>query len=546
MFLSTQEAHLPCPDCGSSDGLTRYDDHTFCFVCEKWTPCDPAKGQKTPHTARGLIPMEDMETKALTARGIRADTCRKYKYTVTRDYRGSPLQVANYCDHDGNIIFQKIRDKDKNFAILGKKQHTFYGQHLYHSGKKLIVTEGEIDCLTVSQVQENKYPVVSIPFGCQSAAHIFKEQLDWLTRFDEVIVFFDEDEAGRRAIKKLGGILPPGKFRIGRLPMKDPNECLLAGHPEYIIHAIWNAEEYRPDGILNAKDLKETLLAAEADIKSYPYPWASALTGKTHGIRKGEMLLLTAGSGIGKSTMARELAYHLHQNERLKIGMVMLEESPKKTLRDLLSIHLQKPLHLAWNDKTKAEAEAAYDVVFGDGGILLYDHFGSLEADNLLEKIRYMIVAEACDFVILDHITIAVTAIEDRKLDERTTIDRLMTTLRSLVEETGAGLIIVSHLRKTDTKACPFEQGGSISMDDLRGSGSLKQLPDTILALERNQQADSEQDKNTLKLRILKCRFTGATGLAGTLHYNKSKNRLEDADPLEVPQPKGSEEDCPF
>ena len=226
--------------------------------------------------------------------------------------------------------------------------------------------------------------------------------------------------------------------------------------------------------------------------------------------------------------------------------MVMLEESPKKTLRDLLSIHLQKPLHLAWNDKTKAEAKAAYDGVFGDGGILLYDHFGSLEADNLLEKIRYMIVAEACDFVILDHITIAVTAIEDRKLDERTTIDRLMTTLRSLVEETGAGLIIVSHLRKTDTKACPFEQGGSICMDDLRGSGSLKQLPDTILALERNQQADSEQDKNTLKLRILKCRFTGATGLTGTLHYNKSKNRLEDADPLEVPQPKGSEEDCPF
>ena len=85
MFLSTQEAHLPCPDCGSSDGLTRYDDHTYCFVCAKWTPCDPAKVQKTPRTARGLIPMEDMETKALTARGIRADTCRKYKYTVTRD-----------------------------------------------------------------------------------------------------------------------------------------------------------------------------------------------------------------------------------------------------------------------------------------------------------------------------------------------------------------------------------------------------------------------------------------------------------------------------
>jgi twinkle protein len=528
MFLSTQEAHLPCPDCGSSDGLTRYDDHTFCFVCEKWTPCAPLKGRKEQPMARGLIPMDDMETKALTARGIRADTCRKYKYTVTRNKDGSALQVANYCDRDGNIIFQKTRDKDKNFSVLGHKQDVFYGQHLFHGGRKLVVTEGEIDCLTVSQVQDNKYPVVSIPFGCQTAAKIFKEQLDWLNKFDEVIVFLDEDEAGRRALKKLGGILPPGKFKIAHLPMKDPNECLLAGHPEHIVHAIWNAEEYRPDGILNAKDLKEKLLE-DKEIESYSFPWGyhSKLNRMTGGIRKGEMLLLTAGSGIGKSTMARELAYFLHGSDALKVGLVMLEESPKKTLRDLMSIHLAKPLHLNWNEKTREEVRAHYDEVFGDGGILLYDHFGSMEADNLLDKIRYLIVAAGCDFVILDHITIAVTAMDDRKLDERSTIDRLMTTLRSLVEETGAGLIIVSHLRKTDTKTRPFEQGGSISMDDLRGSGSLKQLPDTILAIERDQQADSEQDKNTLKIRVLKCRFTGTTGLADSLRFDKAKNKLE-------------------
>ena len=544
--MSIQKAHLPCPDCGSSDGLTCYDDHTYCFVCEKWTPLEPRR--KEARMAKDLIPLADMTYSALKARGIREDTCRKYKYTLTRDKHGSPLQVANYCDKDGTILFQKTRDKEKNFAVLGKKHHIFYGQHLFKGGgKKLVITEGEIDCLTVSQAQDNKYPVVSLPFGCQSAANIFKAQLDWLSGFDEVIIFFDEDEAGRRARKKIGGILPPGKLKIAHLPLKDPNECLLQGHPEYIIHAIWHAEAYRPDGILNAKNLKEKLLASDADIQSYPYPWASDLTRKTHGIRKGEMLLLTAGSGIGKSTTARELAYHLHQKHHLKIGMLMLEEAPKKTLRDLLSIHLEKPLHLTWNDKTKAEAEAAYDEVFGDGGILLYDHFGSMEADNLLEKIRYMIIAEACDIVILDHITIAVTAIEDRKLDERSTIDRLMTTLRSLVEETGAGLIVVSHLRKTDTKTCPFEQGGAIGLDDLRGSGSLKQLPDTILALERDQQAAEEQDKNTLKIRILKCRFTGATGLCGTLRFNKSKNRLEDIDPLEIPAQKGSEEDpCPF
>ena len=104
---------------------------------------------------------------------------------------------------------------------------------------------------------------------------------------------------------------------------------------------------------------------------------------------------------------------------------------------------------------------------------------------------------------------------------------------------------MVSHLRKGDTKTVPFEQGGTISLDDLRGSGTLKQIPDTILALERNQQADDEEAKNTLKLRVLKCRFTGNTGLAGYLRFNKSTNRLEDIDPLEIKEGK-EEPDCQF
>lgn len=538
-------AHLPCPDCGSSDGMTEYTDHTFCFVCEKWTPT--GGGRRNAPMPKGLIPMGDMEYRALRARGIREDTCRKYHYTCTRDNHGNPLQVANYYGDEGRIIFQKTRDKDKNFCVLGEKQHRFFGQHLFHSGRKLVITEGEIDCLTVSQVQGNKYPVVSIPFGCQSAHKIFRENLDWLLGFEEIVVIFDEDEAGQKAVKKLSGILPPGRLKIGHLPLKDPNECLLAGHPDYIVSAIWNAEEYRPDGIHNAKDMLSTLLADDADIDSYAFPWAPELTRMTHGIRKGELLLLTAGSGIGKSTMARELAYALHMRDGLKVGMVMLEESPKKTLRDLMSIHLSKPLHLMWNDKTKNEIEEHYNEVFGDGGILLYDHFGSIESDNLLDKIRYMIVTGGCDFVVLDHITIAVTAMDDTSVDERRTIDRLMTALRSLIEETKAGIIVVSHLRKTDTKSCPFEQGGTITLDDLRGSGSLKQLPDTILALERDQQAESEDDRNTLRLRDLKCRFTGNTGLADKVRFNKKTNRLEEIDPLDVEEvQEGEDAECPF
>lgn len=95
------------------------------------------------------------------------------------------------------MLFQKTRDRDKNFMVRGKKQHVFFGQQLFTGGKKLVITEGEIDCLTVSQVQGNKYPCVSIPFGCKSAPDTFKEQMAWLMNFEEVIVMFDMDEAGR-------------------------------------------------------------------------------------------------------------------------------------------------------------------------------------------------------------------------------------------------------------------------------------------------------------------------------------------------------------
>ncbi len=541
------ETHVPCEYCGSSDGATIYTDHKYCFVCEKftWLNHECFEGsERSMSSNKSIIPDSDMEIKALRARGITSATCQKYGYFVTKDDFGNTIQVANY-KKDGKTIFQKIRGKDKKFSIRGEQEDVFFGQHLFPSGRKLVITEGEIDCLTVSQIQDNKYPVVSVPFGAGSAKKLFKANADWLQGFEEVIVMFDMDDAGRKAVRSVSGILPPHKLKIATLPMKDPNECLLNGKADEVVRAIWNATEYRPDGIINAKDMKEAFFSKETDIVSYEFPWAEGLTKMTQGIRKGEMLLLTAGTGIGKSTMAREIAFKLKMEDGLKVGMVMLEENVNKTLRDLLSIACQTPLHLQWNNVDKDLLKSAYDEVFGDGGFCLYDHFGSIESSNLLEKIRFLITTENCDFIIFDHVSIAVSGLDESSMNERKAIDMLMTQLRALVEETGAGIIVVSHLRKGDTKTTPFEQGGTISLDDLRGSGSLKQLPDTVLALERNQQADKEDMKNVLKVRVLKCRFTGNTGLAGYLRFNKSKNVIEDIDPLEIKTEKDDEK-CPF
>nr|DAO79710.1 MAG TPA: DNA directed DNA polymerase [Caudoviricetes sp.] len=466
----------------------------------------------------------------LQKRRITEATCCKYGYRLGT-YHGETVQLAPYCDDTGKEVGFKVRGKGKEFRTIGKIPCRFFGQHLFSGGRKLVITEGEIDCLTVSQAQGNKYPVVSLPQGAQSAKKTIKENLNWLSGFEEVILMFDMDEPGRKASTQCSSLLPQGQVKIATLPRKDPSECLMNGDAASIISAIWNAAPYRPDGILNPKDEKEKLLSSEEgeDSRPYPFPWNIELNQMTGGgMRKGELLLMTAGTGIGKSTAAREIAYHLKMHEGCSVGMLMLEENPKKTMRDLLSIHREKPLHLMWTKERKTKATAkAFDAVFGDGKFLLYDHFGSLGEDRLLSAIRYMIVGEGCDFVILDHISIAVSALETSGGDERKTIDVIMTKLRSLVEETGAGIIVISHLRKPDSKqGNPFEQGGKISLDDLRGSGSLKQLPDTIIALERNQQADVEGERNLLSVRLLKCRFTGQTGLAGHLMWNSKKNRI--------------------
>ena len=113
--------------------------------------------------------------------------------------------------------------------------------------------------------------------------------------------------------------------------------------------------------------------------------------------------------------------------------------------------------------------------------------------------------------------------------DERRTIDSIMTKLRSIVEETGAGMILVSHLRRVEGNR-GHENGVTVGLNHLRGSQSIAQLSDCVIAIERNQQSDDAVESNTTHLRILKSRYTGDVGMATHLIYNKETGRLSEID----------------
>ena len=256
---------------------------------------------------------------------------------------------------------------------------------------------------------------------------------------------------------------------------------------------------------------------------SVPYPW-NALNEKTKGIRHGELYVITSGSGMGKSTLLRELEFYFGVERKELCGIVALEESTRKTGLELMSLYLNRRIMLDPSSTDESGRKEAFEATVGNGNFFLYDHFGSLDSSNLLSKLRYMIVSLGCKRIFLDHISIVVSGMDsDEDGGERKAIDKLMTNLRSLVEETQCTMFVVSHLKRPEKKG--HEEGGQVSLSQLRGSGSIAQLADMVIGLERNQQGENP---NVLTIRVLKNRFSGDTGVSGYLSYNPDTGRLVD------------------
>lgn len=522
--------HTACPKCGSSDALSVYSDgHAFCFSCNttfrNYTITGATSVETKSLSKSNLLDLSELYPSDLTARKIPKETCEKYKYFIG-DYEGEPVQVACYYDAKGKLVGQKLRFKDKKFSVRGTISNCLFGSQLWANGKKIVITEGEIDCLTVSTLQGNKWPVVSIPNGAPAAKKTIEANLEYLDNFEEVILMFDMDEAGRKAVEECAKILPVGKAFIANLPLKDPNDCLRMGKGQDVIQAIWNAKPYRPDGIVSGTDLYDKCVVDIDDLNdSVEYPF-KALQNKTKGARHGELYVITSGSGMGKSTLLRELEFYFGVQRGELCGIVALEENTRTTGLELMSLCLCKRIRLNPGAISETERERAFKETIGNGKFFLYDHFGSLDSGNLLSKIRFMVSGLGCKRIFLDHISIVVSGMDnDEDGGERKAIDKLMTNLRSLVEETGCTMFVVSHLKRPDKKG--HEEGGQVSLSQLRGSGGIAQLSDMVIGLERNQQGSNP---NLLTIRVLKNRFSGDTGISGYMVYNNETGRLSDVE----------------
>ena len=537
------QIHQPCPDCGSSDALAIYETNTYCFSCKQWKPLNEDKetmavAQNTIHKPRKF---NDLKFSAIQDRHVELETCRKYGVQIGTDSNGKDIHRYPYYSKDGENVVNKIRVvDDKKFYSEGEAgvDTTLFGQQLFKEGGKFItICEGEIDCLSAYQMLGSKWPVVSVRNGAASAPSEVKRNLDYLATFQNIVLCFDSDAPGQKAMKEIANLLEPGSCKIMHLSRKDANEYLMHGKTQAFVNDFWSARTFTPEGIICGPDLRDRLLSDQT-VKSLAYPW-DGLNAITYGMRKNELVLVTAGSGIGKSSVMRELVHYIISTTDEKVGCLFLEESVRQTGLGILSVEASKRFHITSEEErdwTIEDKENALDALNDLEQVVFWNHFGSSTLENLLTRVRYMVKGLDCQYIILDHISMVVY----ETTNERKAIDDIMVKLRTLVQELGIHLIVVSHLSRP--QGTGHEEGSNVSLNQLRGSHSLAQLPDMIYALERNTQALDENERNRTWIRVLKNRFSGESGPATLLQWDKKTGRLSEI-PFDEQQPEGDDDD---
>ena len=536
---STFVEHKPCPACRnaggdrSGDNLSIYSDgHGYCNACGHYQKDDTGVNthieEKKPMqtiTPRGV------SNASIKERRISSNITSKFGVTVSYDKKGQ-IEKHYYPYYDSNESNRLLGYKErtvatKEFQIIGtNKGSGLFGQNANRSGGKyLTICEGEIDALSISEMFDGKWQVVSLKNGASSASRDIKENLEYIESFDNIVLCFDQDQAGNDAVKAVQDIISVGKLKVCTLPMKDASDMLVNGKVKEFTNAWWSAESYTPAGIVRGKDTWEHLLKDE-NLVTVDYPW-EGLNKLTYGFRAKELVTITSGSGMGKTSVVKELEAYILDKTDDNLAIIHLEESIERSVKGLMSIEANAPIHIPQYERELSDEDkkALWQKSVGDKNVFFYDHFGSMSEDSLLNVIRTYAKSYDCKWIVLDHLSIVVSD-QDGILDERKAIDAIMTKLRKIVQETGVGLFLISHLRRPQGK--PHEEGGQVSLSELRGSAAIAQLSDIVIGLERNQQDDDPVVRNQTTLRVIKNRFSGLTGKACKLYYNAETGRLSE------------------
>lgn len=520
-ILNTSKAigKEPCPTCRaegrdtSGDNLVVYDDgHKYCFACSTYVP------------THGRFEDLSYTYEHIPWRGISKETMRFYGVKTKIDAEGQPLAVG-FKYPNGAYKVRQFAEKGFHWTDSGDPSKAgLFGIDKFPDGshKTITITEGELDALSLYQVLRT--PVVSIRSSSSGKldAAICRSRLN---SFERIYLAFDGDGPGRDAAASVAKLFDYNKVYDVRFPggeRKDANDYLRAGAEDELRQLWHNAKKFLPDNISSSlSDFKKELFLPRP--VGVPYPWPT-INSMTYGLRPREVVLITAQEGVGKTEVSHTLLHQLLKETDDNVGAIFLEESKQRLLQAVTGIELKKPIHLPDHGCSDAEIEQALDrVVRRDDRLHVYSHFGSDDADVLLDQIRFLVSARGCRWVVFDLISLAVSGLSGDR--EEKALSYLSGRLALSTQELDYGLIEVSHVN---------------DYGQTRGSRMIGKDCHVRIDLTRDVTADDDRLRRTTKMMLAKNRPTSRTGFAGNLlfdplSYTLSEDYGFDLDPADVP-----------
>lgn len=482
--------------------------------------------------------------------GIRSAVSQKDGKTIEATYfpyYNKAGELTGFKKRDWTVT----KDHDFHFTTVGvvKINAQMFGQmQTPKGGRKLIIVEGEeevpatrraiLDSLKGTKYEGKIEPsVVSVSMGTANAAECVAHNLDFVQSFSDIVLAFDSDEATQKELKR--GILKgkEAKEEVAALllsdniytithphGMKDSRDCLLNGYSVELGKILaFGLEKYSPEKIICGDDVDvDSLLEPLREghyIERYP-----KLMEKLHGIRTGnELITYTAFSGVGKSTLNREIAWELVA-AGYKVGFIFLEEPTKKTQQSLIALELgvrlpdfrKNPLAVT----TREKVLDAKNKVISNGRTYFLDHFGSMKVDKLMQQIKYLHFICGCEHIFIDHISMVVAGLESN--NERKDIDMLYEELAAFMTNNNVTVHAVCHLKRVEDNAPRTKEGEEpkaywrqVKKEFLRGSSGIEQMSSCIIALENEVLPD--ETRGRVRTKVLKDREWGELGVCDTM-----------------------------
>ncbi len=416
------------------------------------------------------------------------------------DADGKPIEIIFPYPNASNKI-RKIEEKE--FRTEGDiSKAGLFGRDKFSAGSSKFVTicEGELDAQSLHQAINS--PVVSVRSSTTAASDVTLDR-SWVDSFERIYLCFDNDRPGKEALGNVAKLFDYNRvYQVKLSKRKDPNEYLQAGEAAELKHIWWNSKNYLPDTIVSSFDEFEEILNADLQY-GFPYPWTT-LTEMTYGIRTGESVLITAQEGVGKTEFLHAIEYKFLRETDENIASIFLEEPKRRHLQAIASLELGRPAHIPAVDLTQTDIMAAVrKAISSDGRYHLYNHFGSVDPDTLLDAIRFLRTARGCRRIFCDGITLGVSGLQGE--DERKALDYLTNRLEMMVKELDFSFIFSSHVNDNY---------------QTRGSRNTSKVADIRIDLTRDLTNADNTIRNTTDISVSKNRFCGRTGPAGRLLFN--------------------------